>query len=390
MMLFEEALQQVIDNCTKGATEKIVLYQALGRVLAEDVVSDRDMPPFDKSAMDGFAIRESDIHKELEIIETVAAGQTPKLEVKPGTATRIMTGAPIPKGADCVIEVELSELVTEHTVKFSGHSRKNIDYQASDINLGDLVLSKGQIIDARHIAVMATVGCTHPTVFKQPLVGIISTGDEIVEPEIKPNLSQIRNSNGHQLVAQVVQSNAIPKYYGIVKDSYQATYAAIENGINECDVLILTGGVSMGDFDFVPKIMVDLGVKLLFDRVAVQPGKPTTFGTKGNKLIFGLPGNPVSSFVQFEIMVKPAIYQMMGIIEKKKNISLPLAEAYSRKKDDRKAFIPIKLTDKSTVIPTEYHGSAHINSLTESHGFAIIEIGVKELKEGELVNVRLF
>lgn len=390
MMLFEEALQQVIDNCTKGATEKIVLYQALGRVLAEDVVSDRDMPPFDKSAMDGFAIRESDIHKELEIIETVAAGQTPKLEVKPGTATRIMTGAPIPKGADCVIEVELSELVTEHTVKFSGHSKGNIVAKASDINLGDLVLSKGQIIDARHIAVMATVGCTHPTVFKQPLVGIISTGDEIVEPEIKPNLSQIRNSNGHQLVAQVVQSNAIPKYYGIVKDSYQATYAAIENGINECDVLILTGGVSMGDFDFVPKIMVDLGVKLLFDRVAVQPGKPTTFGTKGNKLIFGLPGNPVSSFVQFEIMVKPAIYQMMGIIEKKKNISLPLAEAYSRKKDDRKAFIPIKLTDKSTVIPTEYHGSAHINSLTESHGFAIIEIGVKELKEGELVNVRLF
>ncbi len=390
MMLFEEALQQVIDNCTKSATEKIVLYQALGRVLAEDVVSDMDMPPFDKSAMDGFAIRESDIHKELEIIETVAAGQTPKLEVKPGTATRIMTGAPIPKGADCVIEVELSELVTEHTVKFSGHSKGNIVAKASDINLGDLVLSKGQIIDARHIAVMATVGCTHPTVFKQPLVGIISTGDEIVEPEIKPNLSQIRNSNGHQLVAQVVQSNAIPKYYGIVKDSYQATYAAIENGINECDVLILTGGVSMGDFDFVPKIMVDLGVKLLFDRVAVQPGKPTTFGTKGNKLIFGLPGNPVSSFVQFEIMVKPAIYQMMGIIEKKKNISLPLAEAYSRKKDDRKAFIPIKLTDKSTVIPTEYHGSAHINSLTESHGFAIIEIGVKELKEGELVNVRLF
>jgi len=390
MILFEEALQKVIDSCSIGTTEKITFKQAAGRILAEDVVSDMDMPPFDKSAMDGFAIRESDKYKKLTIIETVAAGQTPKLVVEPGTATRIMTGAPIPKGADCVVQVELSELINENTVKFTGHSRRNIVDKASDLKLGDTVLSKGQLIDARHIAVMATVGCIQPTVYKQPIVGIISTGDELVEPKTKPGISQIRNSNGHQLVAQVLQTNAIPIYYGIVKDSYEATFTAIEKGLNECDVLLLTGGVSMGDFDFVPKIMTDLGISILFDRVAVQPGKPSTFGIKGKKLIFGLPGNPVSSFVQFELLVKPAILAMMGSMEKQLFIKLPMEEDYSRKKDDRKAFIPVKISDKSTVIPTEYHGSAHINSLTESHGFAIIEIGTKEIKEGELVNVRLF
>ncbi|HAM98052.1 MAG TPA: hypothetical protein DCQ26_05535 [Marinilabiliales bacterium] len=390
MITLEQALQIVLNkSTTQLATEKVSLHESPGRVLGEDVTSDMDMPPFDKAAMDGFAIRESEIEQELDVIETVAAGQSATKEVVPGTAIRIMTGAPIPKGADFVIQVELSEISCTQKVIFSGHPKNNIVYRASDVKKGDVVLHKGQFIDARHIAVLASVGCPQPVVYKQPKVGIISTGDEIVEPDIVPNASQIRNSNGHQLIAQIKQSGGLPIYYGIVKDDYFDTYHALKKGMEECDILLLTGGVSMGDFDFVPKIMADLGIEIQFDWVAVQPGKPTTFGTKGCKLIFGLPGNPVSSFIQFDVLVKPAIHNLMGISENRPSIQLPMGKNYSRKRAERKSYIPILINEKSQVIPTEYHGSAHIYSLPSCHGLAIIEIGIKELKEGDLVHVRL-
>lgn len=390
MILFEEALHIVLQKASLTPTESIHFSDSAGRVLASDVLSDMDMPPFDKAAMDGFAIRESEINHDLEIIETIAAGQTPQKEVGPGTAARIMTGAPVPKGADFVIQVELSETTCNNRVAFNGHPKNNIIYQGSDVKTGDVVLSKGQLLDARHIAVLASVGCTRIDVYKKPLVGIISTGDEIVEPNQKPTPSQIRNSNGHQLIAQVSACGAEPRYYGIVKDDYQLTRDAIEKGINECDVLLLTGGVSMGDFDFVPKIMSDLGIDILFNKVAVQPGKPTTFGVKGNKVVFGLPGNPVSSFIQFDILVKPFIYKTMNAGCFEQNIKLSLASDYSRKKADRSAYIPVTLDSQSRVVPADYHGSAHIFALPQSHGLAIIPKGILQLKAGDLVDVRLF
>jgi len=340
--------------------------------------------------MDGFAICESDIKNELTIIETVAAGQTPTKKVELGTATKIMTGAPVPEGADFVIQVELSEMVGENKVRFTGHPRNNIIALAEDVKTGDIVLKKGQKIDARHIAVLASVGCNKPKVYKQPKVGIISTGNELVEPQNSPGLSQIRNSNGHQLVAQALQCNALVEYFGIVEDDYKKTYNAIKNGIDTCDILLLTGGVSMGDFDFVPKIMTDLGINILFDRVAVQPGKPTTFGKKGDKFIFGLPGNPVSSFVQFEIFVKPLLKKITNQQHKPNLIKLPLGKDFSRKKSERKSLIPINISNSSEVFTTEYHGSAHIYALPNADGLAIIEKGIKELKKGDLVDVRLF
>jgi molybdopterin molybdotransferase len=390
MILFEDALHIALSKAQQNGIETVKFDKAVGRVLAQNVVSDMDMPPFDKAAMDGFAIRESEINQELNIIETVAAGQTPTKNVLPGTATRIMTGAPVPKGADFVIQVELSETTCNNMVAFASKPKNNIIYKGSDVKTDDVVLGKGQKLDARHIAVLASVGCTQIEVYKQPLVGIISTGDEIVEPEQKPSISQIRNSNGHQLIAQVIESNAIPKYYGIVKDDYELTRQAIENGMTECDVLLLTGGVSMGDFDFVPKIMADLGIEILFNKVAVQPGKPTTFGVKGNKVIFGLPGNPVSSYIQFDILVKPFLYKTMGLMASDLQIKLPLGKSYSRKKVERSAYIPVKIDKNGKVFPSDYHGSAHIYSLPQSDALAIIPKGVKELNEGELVDVRLF
>jgi len=390
MISYNEALRLVLNSNFNPLSERVKLIDSLGRILAEDIASDINMPPFNKAAMDGFAIREIDIKKELTIIETIAAGQKPSKKIETGYAAKIMTGAPVPEGADFVIQVELSELTNKNTVRFTGHPKNNIIPLAEDVKIGDIVLKKGQLIDARHIAVMASVGCSAPLVYKKPTVGIISTGDEIVEPEIKPSPSQIRNSNGHQLIAQTIQCHAIPHYFGIVNDTYEDTYKAIKNGIDTCDILLITGGVSMGDFDFVPKIMNDLDIKIEFNRVATQPGKPTTFGKKGNKFVFGLPGNPVSSYVQFEILVSPLINKMLGKSPTNPTIKLPLAKDYNRKKSERTAFIPINISDDSLVYTAEYHGSAHIYALPNAQGLAIIPQHIKELKKGELVDVRLF
>ncbi|MDA3893538.1 MAG: molybdopterin molybdotransferase MoeA [Salinivirgaceae bacterium] len=390
MISFNEALNTVLDTNIRTKTEKISLHQSIGRVLAEDIISDINMPPFDKAAMDGFAIQKADIDKKLTIIETVGAGQSPTEFVESGTATKIMTGAPVPKGADFVVQVELSEMIDENHVRFTGHSKSNIIPVAEDVSIGGRVLHKGQKVDARHIAVMASVGCNKPEVYKQAKVGIISTGSEIVEPENTPNPSQIRNSNGHQLIAQVMQANGLPEYFGIIEDNYQDTFNAIKKSVELCNILLITGGVSMGEFDFVPKIMSELGVNIKFDRIAVQPGKPTTFGTKEDKFVIGLPGNPVSAFVQFEILVKPLIEKISGHQPNEKQIKLPFGIDYRRKKDERKAFIPITISDNSEVFTFEYHGSAHIYALPKADGLAVIPEGKKEFIKGELVNVRLF
>lgn len=389
MIPFEKAKHIVLDSAGLMDTEKIHIHQSAGRILAEEVKSDMDFPPFDKAAMDGFAIKESDINEELKITDIIAAGQIPQKKLHKGEAIKIMTGAPIPEGADFVIQVELSELINENTVKFTNKPKNNIIPKAQQIKTGETVLNKGEKIDARHIAALASVGYEEVNVYKQPIVGIISTGNEIVEPSQKPNMAQIRNSNGHQLVSQVILSGAIPKYYGIVEDSYEATYNSIEKGINECDILLLTGGVSMGDFDFVPKIMTDIGIKIHFDRVAVKPGKPTTFGTIDDKIIFGLPGNPVSSYIQFEILTKPLIYKLMNHNYKEAISRLVLAESYIRKKADRLAHVPVQIIDNKIYF-SNYKGSSHIHALAQNDGLIEIEIDVYEIKKGEFIDVRLF
>lgn len=390
MIAFEEALNIVLSNTHTTKSEQVLLSQALGRVLAEDVVSDINMPPFNKSAMDGFAIRKADLEKNLTIIETIAAGQTPQKTINEGETAKIMTGAPIPEGADFVVQVELAENISENRVRFTGDPGKdNIIPKAEDVSVGDIVLNKGTQIDARHIAVLASAGYPKPLVYDEVRVGIISTGSEIVEPDEKPSDSQIRNSNGHQLLAQVKQCFALPIYFGIIKDNYNDTYTALKQAIEQCDIVLLTGGVSMGEFDFVPKIMEELGIKIHFDRIATQPGKPTTFGTIHDKFVFGLPGNPVSSFVQFEILVKPLIIQLMGATFKSKRLRLPLAQEFTRKKAQRLAFIPATINQESELVFNEYHGSAHINALPTADALAEIPMGVNELKKGDLVHVRL-
>ena len=378
-----------MNSVRETGTEQIRFQDSLGRVLVEDIISDIDMPPFDKSSVDGFACKRQDTDGDLEVVETIAAGTTPSLGIKAGQCARIMTGAMVPDGADCVLMVEETETMQSGRIRFRGKLLKaNIAYRAEDLKKNDVVLKAGMLIGPQEIAVIATVGHHTVEVARRPVVGVISTGSELVEPWETPGLSQIRNSNAWQLLSQITRAGASGKYYGIASDDPDATYSLVVKAISESDIVLITGGVSMGDFDFVPSVLEKAGVKILFSRVAVQPGKPTTFGIHGDAIVFGLPGNPVSSFMQFELMVRPLICKMMRYEWQPLVRELPLKEDYSRKSDERMALVPVKIDEENFVVPVNYHGSAHISSLLEAEGIISIPVGVKMIPKRKVVSVR--
>lgn len=389
MITFQLAYKIVMDTVKELDYEKVDINDSLNRILAEDVVSDIEMPPFDKSSMDGYACRKKDIKNELEVIEVIQAGKAPEKTISKNKCSKIMTGAMIPEGADCVVMVEYSQTTGDNKVRFSINTTdNNISYKAEDIKKGESVLKKGTKLKSQHIAVLASVGCVKPLVTKQPRIGIISTGSELVEPHLMPELSKIRNSNAYQLIAQVIKTGAVPNYIGIASDSEEVTYNIVKQALTDNDVIILTGGVSMGDYDFVPEILEKANIKLLFKTIAIKPGKPTIFGTYNLKRCFGLPGNPVSSFILFELLVKPLLHKMMGADYKPLNIRMPIGIDYKRKKTERESWIPVMLNSKGFVIPIEYHGSAHINSLIHADGIISIPIGKENINKGEIVYVR--
>jgi len=385
---FEEAYSIVMSNIRVTGTEKVSFLESLNRILAEDIASDMDMPPFNKATVDGFACRKEDLGGEMAIIETISAGIQPKKNISSKQCSKIMTGAQVPGGADMIFMVEDSFLLPSGKVKFTGSfSKENIALKGEDINVGDLVLRKGEIIRPQEIALLSTVGHTTVLVSRKPVVAVISSGDELVEPDSKPGISQIRNSNAYQLLAQLLISGALGKYYGIARDDEEATYKIVNQAISECDIVLITGGVSMGDFDFIPEILEKAGVKILFSRVNVQPGKPTTFGIHPRAIVFGLPGNPVSSFTQFELLVKPLIFKIMRYDWTPLVIDLPLHNKFSRRFAERMSWVPVSITD-GMVSPVEYHGSAHISSLSQAFGLVSIPVGVKTIEKGEIVSVR--
>jgi molybdopterin molybdotransferase len=402
MITYEEALELTQSTAKILAAETIETISSLGRVLAEDVVSDMDMPPFDKSAMDGYACRIEDIEKSLEIIERIPAGKIPQKKIGENQCAKIMTGAMIPEGATCVLMIEKTVQTGEKTIQLDkkvipeyqgqpGAKKSrllNICYKGEDMKSGEVILKHGKIIKPQHIAMMASVGHTHVKVGSLPSVAVIPTGDEIVEPNKKPEVSEIRNSNGFQLIAQIKNLGIQPSYLGIARDIEDQTIELIENACANNDVLILTGGVSKGDYDLVPEILKKLRFELYFEEIAVQPGMPTVFGKRDQTYCFALPGNPVSAFVQFETLIKPFLYKLMGLTCKQIVFPLPLASDFSRKKADRKAFYPIQLTKKGEAEMVEYHGSAHINGYVMAWGIMEVEIGVKTIAKGDSVYVR--
>ncbi len=389
MINFHDALELCLKSAIAKDTERIHFTQSLNSILAEDVASDIDMPPFDKTAVDGYACRRADLNLELKVLEIIPAGIEPVATITHGTCSKIMTGARIPEGADCVVMVEVVEETGNNSVRFTGKTTSNnICYRAEDVKLGERILKKGGLIRPQDIAMFASVGYVNPLVYKKPDVAILSTGNELVEPNEKPDLSKIRNSNAYQLLAQVEKMGARGNYSGIVEDTEDALLRIISEAETENDVILLTGGVSMGDFDLVPNMLKESGFDIGFKSIAIQPGRPTLFGTKANTFVFGLPGNPVSSFTQFELLVKPFLYKMMGHHYAPDNLALPLAEDYTRKKAEREKWIPAVLSEFGMIKPTSYHGSAHIHALSFSDFLFKVPIGVYQINKGNTVHVR--
>jgi len=404
MLPFDEALRIVLDSAHKLGSERVDIAQAANRILAEDVESDMDMPPRARSVFDGYACRREDLANELKIIETIRAGLPPKKTIGPNQCAKIMTGSSVPSGADCVFMVEFTENPTADTVRFTGEKTDdNIRPQGRDIKAGQVVLRGGIRIRPQDIAVLATVGHTEVLVARKPTVGIIATGDELVEPQAKPSPWRLRNSNSPQLAAQLESVGTAVTDYGIAKDTTDEIDRTFKKAAAENDMVLLSGGVSMGDFDLVPGILKQNNIELLFEKIALKPGKPTVFGVVSRAsrpriagkmpatpvYCFGLPGNPVSTFVVFELLVKPFLYKLMGHDYAPPNVRMPLDETIRRKDTQRRGWTPVIITDAGTLRKVEYHDSGHINALCGADGLVCMDVGVAEIPKGTIVQVRL-
>lgn len=389
MIPFKDAYQTVIDAAVHLGTEYVPLSMACGRVPDRDILSDIDMPSFNKSAMDGYACKIVDLEKPLKVVETIPAGYIPKKAIGDGECAKIMTGAVVPQGADCVVMIEHTRTDEGMVNVLHKTSATNICFKGEDIKRGDKVLQRGTLITPSEIAVLASVGCDPVSVSHKPLVGVIATGSELVEPSQKQEGAQIRNSNAVQLCSQIAQTGGTAIYLGIVKDSPQALDDSIKNGLSQVDVLLLSGGVSAGDFDYVPEILKANGVEAIFQKIAIKPGKPVLFGRKSDKFVFGLPGNPVSTFIVFEVLVKPFLYKLMGMNHDPLRVRASLKQTITRKKAERLEFIPAFINSEGEVSLVSYHGSGHIHAFAGANAVISIPVGKKEIKEGENITVTL-
>lgn len=370
--------------------ETVKLHDVHGRVLAQDVCSDMDMPPFNKAAVDGYACRRADMEKELKVVEVIGAGSVPQKKITAGCCAKIMTGGMVPDGADCIVMVEQTAQTDDQKVVVTNTKTKdNIALRGEDIAKAAQVIPAGTLIQPHHLAVLAAVGALQVEVYQRVKLTVFSTGDELVEPDENPRLAKIRNSNGIQLIHQALELGCQVTYGGIIPDNEAQSRKMISQAFDTSDVLVLSGGISMGDFDYIPQILQELNVELLFKSVAVQPGRPTVFGRSGNKFVFALPGNPVSSFNIFELLAKPFLYRMMGFAYQPLAIRLPLANDYQRKNTSRHAFVPATINMNGEIVPIDYHGSAHISALVNAKALFSVPIGTDKLLKGALVDVRL-
>jgi molybdopterin molybdotransferase len=356
--------------------------QALGLVLAEDVASDLDMPPFDKALMDGYALRAGDLTEgggTLTVIEEVTAGNTPARPVGPGQATRIMTGAPMPDGADAVVMLERTRVLDGEQVRLEEPARpgQNVLARGEEMRRGQTVLSAGAVLRPQEFGVLATVGRTAVRVHPRPRVALLSTGDELVDASEVPGPGQIRNSNGPMLAAQVLRAGGVPHSLGIGRDRVDDLRQLITEGLR-ASILILSGGVSAGKLDLVPGVLQELAVQPHFHKVKMKPGKPAFFGSRDGTLVFGLPGNPVSSLVCFELFVRPAIRRLAGHADPGPfEVRALLAEDFPYR-SDRPTYHPAWLESRETgwsVRPVAWFGSPDLRGLTRANSFVILPAG---------------
>ena len=368
-------------------TETVPLDAALGRVLAESLPARMDSPPFTKAAMDGYALRGSDRADGFRVVETIAAGDVPGKTIGDGECSKIMTGAMVPDGADKIVRVEYTSEAGGMMRIEQPEPQENIIRRGENLAAGETLL-RPRVLNPQDIGVLASQGYVEIPVGATPLVGIVTTGSELCAAGDTLSSGRIYDSNGPQLRAQVTAAGARIKSYGIVPDEPTSLSDAAGRALKECDVVILSGGVSMGDLDYVPGVLTDLGADILFHRLAIKPGKPTLFARAGNAFAFGLPGNPVSTFVIFEIFVKPFLYRWMGAETRPRIVSGTLTRGVKRSDLERAEYLPARV-EGNEVTPLSYHGSSHLSALREADGLIRVDIGEAVIEKGTVVYVRL-
>jgi len=398
MKPLREARSEVLSAMPTLGAESVLLAESLGRVTAEPAIVNEALPPFDNSAMDGYAVVAADIETppvELVVNEDVAAGSVPTMPVQPGTATRIMTGAPMPEGADTVVKVEDTETVDHRrvSIRASAVFGENVRPAGGDMSPGDVIVDKGIKLTSRHLASLASAG-VGPVVAVMPSVAIMSTGNEIVDPSISILApGTIRDSN-RVLLRSVLAELGVPVVdLGIVGDDPATLRAAYDEAASTADMVVSTGGVSMGDYDYVKQILGELG-SVEFWKVAIQPGKPFAFGSINGTPLFGLPGNPVSTFVSFEQFVRPAILHMMGATNLLRPQIVGTMGEDVNTNNTRTVFLRVLLAQdlggSFVAVRSGGQGSNMHSSLADADAFAVIPVGTGSVSAGDEVVLEMF
>jgi molybdopterin molybdotransferase len=399
MLTVEEALEKILARIEPLGTEKVSLLEALGRVIAEDIYTPRDIPPLDNSGMDGYAVRWEDVGRaapdhpiRLDVTEDLPAGFMATRPVRKGEAIRIMTGAPIPPGADTVVPVEETRKEGSGVLIFKAVAKGDCIRKAGeDVKRGERVIWAGDPVRPAEVGMLASVKRSFVPVYQRPQVAILCTGDELVDVDEELIDPKIVSSNSYTLAAQVKDCGAIPIQLGIARDRKEDIQAKLRQGLR-ADVIISSAGVSVGDYDFVKEVFLDVGVEMVFWKVAMRPGKPLAFGALAGKPVFGLPGNPVSSMVSFEQFVRPSLLKIMG----HRRLTRPVIEAILkediRKEPSRRHFIRASVSferDHYFVTTTGDQGSGILRSMVKANGLVIIPEGTEWVRAGEKVRVQL-
>ena len=372
--------------------ESVELLDSLGRVLAEAVPADRDQPPFPRSTRDGFACRAADLTGPLplEVVGSICAGDAESIEVTAGKAVEIMTGAPVPGGADCVVMVEHVQRDGDTLRLSPGRSiapGENIVPMGAEARAGDAILTRGTRISPAQIAAAAACGRGQLSVFGRPQVAVVATGDELVEVNQPLLKHQIRNSNSYSLAAQVLAAGAEPVRLPIARDEREHLEAIIRTAL-ESDLVLLSGGVSMGKYDLVEEVLLSLGAEFFFTGAMIQPGKPVVFGRLGRVYFFGLPGNPVSTMVTFSLFVEPLLGALCGDASRRPRFALARLASEVRVKTGLTRFLPARLTEL-TVQPVTWQGSGDLASTSRANCFLVVPDDRPLLAVGETVKILL-
>ncbi|HZD60883.1 MAG TPA: gephyrin-like molybdotransferase Glp [Anaerolineae bacterium] len=399
MISVEEAREIILSKIERLETEEVPILESLGRVLDEDIYAEADVPPFDNSAMDGYAVRSEDVAGawpggpvELRVLGDVAAGYVPESPVGKGETIRIMTGAQMPEGADAVIMVENTERTDGGVLIFvPARPGENVRFAGEDIRRGDVALRRGKKIIPGDIGVMASVGKARVKVVQKPVVAIITTGDELVDIDEPLVPGKIRNSNAYSIAAQVIDTGCIPRILGIAPDSREALMAKIEEAAG-ADMIVTTGGVSVGDYDFVKDIL-DRAGEMVFWQVAMKPGKPLAFGIVQGKPVIGLPGYPTSSMVSFEQFARPALLKMSGRTDITRMTVEAIFEESFKNRSGRRNMVRVIVSKDNGIFKARLSGSQKSGSLkpmTLANGLMVVPEDVEDLHPGDKVTVQLF